>query len=57
MSYIETNHTQKFLMIISEGPGVAILKFLTFAEKGILYGTHSAHAMIVNNLLNPLKDQ
>ena len=24
-------------MIMSEGPGVAILKFLTFAKKGILY--------------------
>ena len=37
MSYIETNHIQEFLMIMSEGPGVAILKFLTFAKKGILY--------------------
>ena len=36
MSYIETNHIQEFLMIMSEGPGVAILKFLTFAKKGIL---------------------
>ena len=26
-------------MIMSEGPGVAILKFLTFAKKGILYYT------------------
>ena len=37
MSYIKTNHIQEFLMIMSEGPGVAILKFLTFAKKGILY--------------------
>ena len=32
MSYIETNHIQEFLMIISEGPGIAMLKFLTFAK-------------------------
>ena len=31
-SYIKTNHIQEFLMMISEGPGGAILKFLTFVK-------------------------